>query len=281
MTVGRLSSFALGQRHRGGQGVTRSATSVSAALRYPRCSVTVVAETWRRALTNADDPRFSKPLYTVSEAAAYVGVPRSTFETWVRGYVRRPRGPKATQDGPLLTSIRGHALTIPLIGLAEGMVLAAFRETGLALQRIRPALDRLASEHKLEHALASQHLYTDGAEVLYDYARAHGDKQLRLLTVVRSGQRVFHEVIERYLTRITYEGGWAARMVLPITEDHVVLVDPQLAFGQPIFLRGGARLADVRSRIEAGEDERAVADDYGVALEDIRAALASAARAAA
>jgi hypothetical protein len=34
-----------------------------------------------------------------------------------------------------------------------------------------------------------------GADVLYDYARAHGDKQLRLLTVVRSGQWVFHEVI--------------------------------------------------------------------------------------
>jgi hypothetical protein len=84
------------------------------------------------------------------------------------------------------------------------MVLAAFRETGLPLQRVRPALEQLRAESELEHALASDRLYTDGAEVLYDYARAHGDKQLRLLTVVRSGQRVFHEVIERYLTRITY-----------------------------------------------------------------------------
>lgn len=217
---------------------------------------------------------FDKPLYTVTEAAAYVGVPRSTFDTWVRGYLRRPAGRNAVQGNPLLTSVAGHGLTIPFVGLAEGMVLAAFRETGLPLQRIRPALERLRAEHEFEHALASEHLYTDGAEVLYDYARAHSDKQLRLLTVVRSGQRVFHEVIERYLTRITYEGGWAVRLVLPITEEPLIVADPERAFGQPVFIHGGARLVDVRGRIGAGEDEVAVAQDYGVPLEDVRAALA-------
>jgi uncharacterized protein (DUF433 family) len=237
---------------------------------------------WEVELTNErDHVRFEKPLYTVTEAAVYVGVPRSTFDTWVHGYLRRSAGHHAVHGAPLLTSVAESGLTIPFVGLAEGMVLAAFRDTGLSLQRIRPALERLRAEHELEYALASEHLYCDGAEVLYDYARAHGDKQLRLLTVVRSGQRVFHEVIERYLTRITYEGGWAARLVLPITEERLLMVDPERAFGQPMFIRGGARLVDVRGRIEAGEDQSAVADDYVVPLEDVRAALASPASAAA
>lgn len=208
-------------------------------------------------------------------------MPRSTFETWVRGYLRRPRGRKPTHGEALLTSVPGHGLTIPFVGLAEGMVLAAFRETGLPLQRIRPALDRLRVEHELEHALASDRLYNDGAQVLYDYAREQGDKQLRLLTVVVSGQRVFYEVIERYLTRITYAGGWAARLVLPITDEAILEVDPVRAFGQPLFVHGGARLTDVRNRIDAGEDESAVARDYGVPLKDVRAALAPASPAAA
>lgn len=227
------------------------------------------------------DVRFDRPLYTVSEAAAYVGVPRSTFDTWVRGYIRRPSGRRAVRGEPLLTSIGGSLYTIPFVGLAEGMVLAAFRETGLPLQRIRPALERLRDEHELDHALASEHLYTDGAEILYDYARTHDDKQLRLLTVVRSGQRVFHEVIDRYLQRISYRGGWAAQLVLPITEEKLVVVDPERAFGQPIFIHGGARLKDVRDRVLAGEDERSVAEDFSVPLPDIRAALASASAAAA
>jgi len=128
--------------------------------------------------------------------------------------------------------------------------LAAFRDTGLPLPRIRPALLRLAEEHELDHALASKHLFTDGAEILYDYALAHGDKQLRLLTVVRTGQRVFHDVIDRYLKRIEYTGEWADRLVLPTTEDPLLLADPKRAFGQPI-IHGGPRLADVKSRIQA------------------------------
>lgn len=199
----------------------------------------------------------------------------------MRGYERRPAGRRAVRGEALLTSIPGGRLTIPFIGLAEGMVLAAFRETGLPLQRIRPALEKLDREMGIEHALASRHLYTDGAELLFDYAASHHDKQLRLLTVVRSDQHVFHDVIAQYLKRIEYDGGWAARIALPITEKPLLVADPERAFGQPIFIHGGAGLADVMGRIEAGEDERLVAEDYGVPIEDVRAALASPARAAA
>lgn len=234
------------------------------------------------SLTTSLDSRFTKPLYSVSEAAAYVGVPRSTFDTWARGYDRRPSGRRPVHGEPLLTTAGERGLTIPFVGLAEGMALAAFRETGLPMQRIRPALERLRQENELHHALASQQLYTDGADVFYDYARAHGDKQLRLLTVVSSGQRVFHEVIDRYLRRITYgSDGFASRLVLPITEGELLEVDPERAFGQPIFLHGGARLVDVRNRVLAGEPVIAVADDFGVPLDDVLAALAETTRAAA
>jgi uncharacterized protein (DUF433 family) len=230
---------------------------------------------------NRSNARFVKPLYTVTEASSYVGVPRSTFDTWVRGYTRHPAGRRVVRGSALLTSVPGGRLTIPFVGLAEGMVLAAFRETGLPLQRIRPALERLEAEVGLEHALASRHLYTDGAELLFDYARLRGDKQLGLLTVVRSGQRVFHDVIDHYLQRIEYDAGWAARVMLPITDEPLLVADPTRAFGQPIFTHGGAGLADVTGRIEAGENERVVAEDYDVPLKDVRAALAAETRAAA
>ena len=43
------------------------------------------------------------------------------------------------------------------------------------MQRIHPAIDVLARELDVEYALASRRLYTDGAELLYDYARDAGD----------------------------------------------------------------------------------------------------------
>jgi hypothetical protein len=96
---------------------------------------------------------------------------------------------------------------IPFIGLAEGLVLTALRRSGVALQRIRPALSRLAADFVLDHALASRRLYTDGAEVLFDYADDEDPdtaRAVRSLVVVRNGQRVFNEVVEAYLQRVEY-----------------------------------------------------------------------------
>ena len=39
------------------------------------------------------------------------------------------------------------------------------------MQRIRPAVEILRTEIGLEYALASKRLYTDGAEVVYDFAK--------------------------------------------------------------------------------------------------------------
>ena len=46
------------------------------------------------------------------------------------------------------------------------------RRSGVPLQRDRPALEQLDAQFGLAHALASRRLYTDGAEVLFDYAEA-------------------------------------------------------------------------------------------------------------
>ena len=122
--------------------------------------------------------RFATPLYSVTEAARYLDVPASTFATWTHGYRRRPAGRREVVGGPVLTALPRSGVRAPIIlfiGLAEGLVLAAMRRSGVPLQRIRPALERLEEESGLAHALASQRLYTDGAEVLFDYAESADD----------------------------------------------------------------------------------------------------------
>lgn len=50
--------------------------------------------------------RFQMPLYTVSEAARYLGVPASTFSTWARGYTRRPAGRPEVVGAPVATTLQ-------------------------------------------------------------------------------------------------------------------------------------------------------------------------------
>ena len=218
------------------------------------------------------DNRFNVPLYTVAEAARFLGVPTSTFSTWAKGYVRRPHGRAPVTGDAVVTSVdadRGYP-SVPFVGVAEGMVVAAFRHAGVSLQHIRSAVSILEREIGIDHALASKRLYTDGAVILYDYVDAQDDIELGGITEVVSRQRVFAPIVEDYLRRIEYSAdGWAARLVSPSTARPIVMLDPQRSFGQPIFIRGSVRVDNVVDRWRGGDPLVEVAEDFGVPTEDV------------
>ena len=238
--------------------------------------------------TGAPD-RFTAPLYTLKEAARYLDVPESTLATWAKGYRRESADRPPVTMEPILTSVtrtspRGPV--IPFVGLAEGLVLTAMRRSGVPLQRIRPALARLAEEFGVGHALASRRLFTDGAEVLYDYAEtttdADASRAVRELVVVRSNQRVFNDVVESYLQRVEFDDAGYARLIrLPAYAVANVLVDPARGFGQPIFARGGARIEDALAMFRAGEPLDVVAEEFGVPREELEDAVRISTRVAA
>ncbi len=240
-------------------------------------------------MTSAAD-RFDVPLYSVAEAARYLGVPTSTFASWAHGYVRRPTPGRREVTGDAIVTVlpvqSKRDASVPFVGLAEGLVLAGIRRAGVPLQRIRPALAKLGEEFGLEHVLASKYLYTDGAEVLYDYAQREGDtpeaQSARRLVVVRNDQYVFNEVIRDYLQRVEFApDGYAQVIPLPQYRQAAVVVDPRRGFGQPTFARGGARLEDVIGAFRAGEPLQVVAEEYGVSLSELEDALRVATNAAA
>ncbi|MEX0665402.1 MAG: hypothetical protein WD598_11640 [Acidimicrobiia bacterium] len=206
-----------------------------------------------------------EPRYTIGETASYLGVSSSTVTAWTR--------PRADRTA-LVTALDGERYPIPFVGLAEGLVLAAFGEAGLASRRVDSALAAVVAALEGPHPLAQERFRVEGPGLLRDDASLRGDRQLQLLTVQRGSKRMFHDVIESYLDGIEYEDGIAARVTLPITDRPLLIVDPRRAFGAPIFIRGGTRWVDVNARIRAGEDAAAVAEDFGVSIADVREALA-------
>lgn len=240
-------------------------------------------------MTTETTDRFTTPLYSLSEAAHYLGVAPSTFATWAKGYVRRPKDRPEIRGAEIVTTVPGQrrgAPVIPFIGLAEGLVLAAITESGVPLQRIRPALDRLRDEFGLEHVLASKSLYTDGAEVIYDFAEQAGDTaeahSARQLVVVRNNQRAFNEIMNRYLKRIAFaDDDYAQSIRLPRYGQAEVIADPRRGFGQPTFVRGGAKVEDALGLFRAGEPLGTVSREFGVPVEQLEDALRVATRPAA
>jgi uncharacterized protein (DUF433 family) len=189
---------------------------------------------------------------------------------------------------PIVTVVPGQRVrsaSVPFVGLAEGLVLAGIRQAGVPLQRIRPAVQVLRDELGMPHVLASKRLYTDGAEVLYDFAERSDDadaEDVRQLVVVRHGQYVFNEVVDQYLKRIEFaDDDYAELIRLPGYQAATVVVDPTRGFGQPIFGDGGARVEDALSMFWAGEALADVAVEYGVPEPQLEDALRVATRYAA
>lgn len=126
--------------------------------------------------------------------------------------------------------------------------------------------------------LASLRLYSDGAEVLYDfgqYADDEGDATaLKQLVVVRHGQHVFTDAVAQYLRRIEFaHDGYAKVLKLPSYKVAEVVADPRRGFGQPTFERGGTRVEDIMSLFWSGESLATVSAEYGVPTDQLEDAL--------
>lgn len=152
------------------------------------------------------------------------------------------------------------------------MFLSALRKAAVPLQQIRPALHLVRERLGVVHALASKRLYAVGAQLLWEVAEegALEPEDRRALIVLRNGQYVFREVVERYLKRIEYaDDGYAARVELPGYEVARITADPTINFGHPYFASTGAPVEAVLSRIRAGEPLDSVAEDFDLGVDEV------------
>ncbi|MGQ0779293.1 MAG: DUF433 domain-containing protein [Pseudonocardiales bacterium] len=213
---------------------------------------------------------YRMPLYTPPQAARIVAVPPATLRNWVQGYSYKTLS-GVIEAFPMITTARvssSRAPSLPFLGLAEAYVLAAFRAAGVPMQRIRPAIHWLDQNIGLPAALASERLMTDGAEILYDFSRRSPSNNpgaasaVEDLVVVRNQQRVFVPVVSAYLQTVSYREGYVEQIRLPQYQMIDVIVDPRINSGTPTVADRGIRVADIVSRLAAGEPAADVARDY-------------------
>lgn len=218
-----------------------------------------------------DEVRFGREYYPRADVARLLDIPVGAVGNWVRGY-RYPVRDKVRSADPLIVPPKGGRW-LSFANLVEAHTLAAFRASGVRMQKIRPALAFLARQLAIEHPLASRHLLTDGAELFFRYLRTESQSELVvLLNVSRGGRIVFDEVVDRYLRRVDWAADDYAERLWPAGREEGVVIDPRRGFGQPIVARRGVRVEDVVHRLLAGEPRAVVADDFGLEQAEVEAA---------
>lgn len=217
-------------------------------------------------------PKFTRPSYTMGEAAKIVGVAHGTLSNWARPYGNGRRFPG------LITRLEPwNRRSVPFVGLAEAMVLKELRDFAF-MQTLRKTLGEIASSTgDPRHFLANERFYLSGADVLYNYSDEVSD--LSELVVVNKrppDQIVFVDVVRDYLERIEPEfdeSGYIKLMRLPYYKVAEVVVDPSRGGGDPIFSQGGCRVRNVLHRFSSGETLESCSEEFGVPVSHIEDAL--------
>jgi uncharacterized protein (DUF433 family) len=204
-----------------------------------------------------DDPRHV-PIYSIPEAAGYLGLPVPTVRAWVTG--RRSKSTDVAE--PLITPAGGEPTALSFTNLVELHVLAALRRRHrVPMQQIRPAIDYLQDKLAVLHPLARRELLTDGLNLFTEHLGS-------LLNLTARGQIAIREIMETYLERVEHDEAGLAYRYYPYSRGDgrqapkLIVIDPTVSFGRPVIAGSGVRTAVVAKFVKAGETISDLAEDY-------------------
>lgn len=210
-------------------------------------------------------------LYTASEAARLLKLPRQKVRRWLGGYDYTHRGERlraAPLWAPQLPKLDDH-LGLGFLDLMQLRVVASFVMQGVSLQAMRLALVRAAEFLGHDHPLTAARFKTDGRRIFLEIADETGEEKLYDLARRQYG---FHQVIAPSFKDVDFEADVMARW-WPMGRRHHVVLDPQRSFGAPIGVRSGIPTATLAAVAEGEGSDRAVTRWFPVSEREVRDAI--------
>jgi uncharacterized protein (DUF433 family) len=205
-------------------------------------------------------------IYRFSEAAKLTSVPTRTVSAWFNG--RLSKGSPSGR-GRVFQSDYASSGVISFLDLIEVLVAGKLRQHGVRLPTIRRAYDVVASRLRTTHPFSRVELVTDGQNIFVQTAAALGE--VELIEVVRR-QHFFHDVMMPYLKRVTYDS--RDHFATSWDIDDGVTVDPARRLGKPIVASSAMPTAVLAAAFDAnGADAEAVADWYGISVDQVETAV--------
>lgn len=213
------------------------------------------------------------PLYTVAEAARLLRVPPSTLVWWLEGRGHRGAGqsyPPVIRPEPTGSS---HVTWGEYV--EAGYLREYRRRHRVPLQQLRAVIDALRQEFGVPYPLAHFKPFVGPGRrlVLAIEERLEIPAELRMVTTVQ-GRQLLTPPADSFLERVEFaqdDPQWARR-VYPAGKASSVVIDPEFNFGAPTV--NGISTEVLAELVDAGEPMEEVAQDYGLALPQLRQALA-------
>ncbi len=225
----------------------------------------------------ADAPPIGIGLYTVSDAAALLRIPRRNIRRWLAGYTYQARNGSRQSMPPLwrpqLPAWERH-LELGFRDLIELRFVSAFLDQGLSILTIRRCLEHARRFVGDERPFSTRRFSTDGRTIFLAFveeARADPNQVLadvpeaeraRLIDL-KTHQYVFRIVIEQTFRDLDLDANAVVRW-RPFRGKTSIIIDPNRAFGQPITTMTGVPTSTLADAVAAEGSEKRVAQLFNV-----------------
>jgi uncharacterized protein (DUF433 family) len=212
-----------------------------------------------------------RDVYGLGQVDRLLGLKGGTARRWIEGYTRGQKTyPPVVREQPT-----GQEL-VSWGEFVETRLLAEFRDAGVSIVRLRPAVERLRKQLDTRYPLATARPFLDveGRELVWKVQEAVGLEHELQIVVVRSGQIVLTEPAQRFADSATFRpSDGVVELLRPVADIGEVVIDPLRQFGEPVVRNSSVRTEIITEQIRAGESIDAIAEMYDLRRPEVEAAL--------
>lgn len=208
-----------------------------------------------------------RPLYGMAQVDRLLALRPGTARRWIDGYERRGKS-----YPPVIREQSSGNEIVTWGEFVETRLLAEYRDKGVPLLRMRPAIAALRTEIG-DYPLAHARPFVRDRELVRQVQESVGLESPLLLVVVKSGQLLLTEPAEHFRQSVEFSEGEDAivKRVHPLRGNTAVIVDPLRQFGEPVVR--SVPTAVIAEQFDTGDSVDSIAELYELSRDDVEAAL--------
>ena len=208
-----------------------------------------------------------RPTYALRQVDWLLSLSPGTARRWIDGYERGGR-----QYPPVVREEPTGDESVTWGEFVETRLLSEYRDAGVSMFHLRPAVDRLRDELQVKYPLAYAKPYVWGRELVHQIQTDVDLPSSLALVVIRNNQAVLDDRADRFLRSVEYRGedGPIERMH-PLPELRHVVIDPLRRFGEPVVRSVPTEV--IAEQVRAGDSLSMISELYELTHDQVEAAV--------
>lgn len=210
----------------------------------------------------------NRPVYGIGQVDRILALTPGTARRWIDGYQRARKA-----YAPVVRVEATHDEVVTWGEFVETRLLAEYRDAGVPVIRMRPAILRLREIFDTRYPLAHARPFisVEGRELVLRVQKEVGLEKALLLVVVRNDQLVLSAPVEQFMKSVDFGSDDVVTSMRPLPSVEQVVIDPLRQFGEPVVRSVPTEV--IAELVRAGDRLQMIAELYDLSIDEVEAAV--------